>query len=234
MIRMLICEDEELISNRLMRFIKEVVATPVHIDRVYTFHEAETYLKSRGTDLLFLDLNLHGRDGYELLVEFMAGPFHTIVVSAYTDRAIEAFEYGVLDFIAKPFRKERIARAINRYLEGIPPRESHVKRLAIKGRKGLEFVEIEGIKFIRAAGIYAEMHLFDGEKKLYDKPLNQLVKILPETFCRVHKSYVANMAEVRSVQKIKPNSFLLVLGSGETIPLSRNRRKEILELLPRH
>ncbi|MBC9795039.1 LytR/AlgR family response regulator transcription factor [Sinomicrobium weinanense] len=234
MIRILICEDEELISNRLMRFIKEVVAAPVHIDRVYTFREAQTYLENRNTDLLFLDLNLHGRDGYELLRSFVAGSFHTIVVSAYTDRAIEAFEHGVMDFVGKPFKKERIAKALNRYVEGIPPQERNVKRLALKGKKGLGFVAIENIKFIQAAGIYAELHLFDGTKKLYDKPLNQLIKILPEVFFRVHKSYVANMAEVRSVRKIKPNSFELVLSSGETIPLSRNRKKEILELLSRH
>lgn len=234
MIRILICEDEELISNRLMRFIREVVAVSVHIDRVYALGEAEAYLKNKDIDLLFLDLNLHGKDGYKLLENFVAGSFHTIVVSAYTDRAIEAFEYGVMDFIGKPFKKERIAKAINRYLEGMPANERNVKRLTIKGKKGLEFTEIENIKYIEAAGIYAELHLFGGAKKLYDKPLNQLIKILPEKFCRVHKSYVVNMAEVRSVRKTKPNSFLLVLSSGETIPLSRNRRKEIIELLSLH
>ncbi|UGU14345.1 LytTR family DNA-binding domain-containing protein [Sinomicrobium kalidii] len=234
MIRILICEDEVLISNRLARFIREVMSGPVQIDCVYTLGETEEYLNNRKIDLLFLDLNLHGRDGYEVLEKFVAGAFHTIVVSAYTDRAIEAFEYGVVDFIGKPFKKERIAKAISRYLEGVPPGERNLKRLVTKARKGLEFVETASVKYIKAAGIYAELHLLKGEAKLYDKPLSQLAKILPGNFCRVHKSYVVNMEKVRAVRKSKPNSFLLILRSGEEIPLSRNRKKEIIERFSLH
>lgn len=231
MIRILICEDEVLISNRLTRFVQEVTAVQVHICKVYSVGEAEAYLKNNPIDLLFLDLNLHGRDGYEVLKTFIAEPFHTIVVSAYTDRAIEAYEYGVMDFIGKPFRKERIAKAISRYLEGVPTRERNLKRLCVKGKKGLEFVETGSVKFIRASGIYAELHLLDGRKKLYDKPLNQLLKILPDNFHRVHKSYVVCLTEIQRVQKEKANSYSLVLRGGDIVPLSRNKRKEILQII---
>ncbi|MGS2765081.1 LytR/AlgR family response regulator transcription factor [Sinomicrobium sp. M5D2P9] len=231
MIRILICEDEVLISNRLMRFVREVIADQVQIDRVYSVGEAETYLKNNEIDLLFLDLNLHGRDGYEVLESFMAGPFHTIVVSAYTDRAIEAYEYGVMDFVGKPFKKERIAKALNRYLEGIPVRERSLKQLAVKGKAGLEFINMKSVKFIQAAGIYAELHLYDERKKLYDKPLSQLLKILPDDFRRVHKSYAVRITEILYVEKSGPNNYVLILESGDEVPLGRSRKKEILKLL---
>ena len=72
------------------------------------------FIKEQSIDLLFLDLNLNREDGYELLEEVAAESFHTIIVSAYKDRAIRAFEYGVLDFVAKPYTEERLSLAIQR------------------------------------------------------------------------------------------------------------------------
>ncbi|MFT5677052.1 MAG: two-component system response regulator LytT [Paraglaciecola sp.] len=77
--------------------------------------DADEFINENCIDLLLLDLNLKNRDGFQLLQQSVAGAFHTIVVSANVHRAIEAFEYGVLDFVVKPFSKPRLAAVFARF-----------------------------------------------------------------------------------------------------------------------
>ncbi len=228
MTRILICEDEKLIAERLARFVSNALTVPARIEKVHSIIQARHYLQSQSVDLLFLDLNLHGKDGFSLLGDFLSQSFQTIVVSAYTDRAIEAFEYGALDFLGKPFTQERIQKAVSRYENGLTDQERQLKYLAVKCRRETEFVEVKTIKFIKAASIYSDLHLSTGEVKVYDKPLNQLLKLLPSHFQRVHKSYIVNSHFVQSIHSKKQNSYVLILSSDESVPLSRDKRKDVL------
>lgn len=90
-------EDEPLIARRLERVLRE--------------EAAEGALSRGGVDIVFLDLNLNGRAGFDLVGDAAAGAFHTVVASALTERALEAFEVGVLDFMGKPFGAERVHRS---------------------------------------------------------------------------------------------------------------------------
>lgn len=233
MIQVLICEDEKLIAERLARFVDKALSLPARIEKVHSILQAKEYLQKQSIDLLFLDLNLHGKDGFTLLRDFLSQSFQTIVVSACTDRAIEAFEYGALDFIGKPFTQERIQKAVDRYERGLNHQERQLKYLAVKSRRETALVDIKTIKFIKAASIYSDLHLSSGEVKVYDKPLNQLLKLLPSHFQRVHKSYIVNSHFVQSIYNEKQNSYALVLSSGESIPLSRDKRKDMLSFLTR-
>lgn len=233
MIQILICEDEKLIAERLARFVHNALSIPTRIHKVHSIVQAKDYLKEHSVDLLFLDLNLHGKDGFTLLREFLSNSFQTIVVSAYTDRAIEAFEYGALDFLGKPFTQQRIQKAVDRYENGLGHQERQLKYLTVKYRREIQFVDITAIKFIKAASIYSDLHLATGEIKVYDKPLNQLLKLLPSHFHRTHKSYIVNSRFVQSIYSEKQNSYALILSSGESIPLSRNKRKDMLSFLTR-
>ena len=97
--RVLIVEDEPLLAGRLDRFCREILNTRLESIRIANrFDEAGATLADSAVDLLLLDLNLHGEDGMALLESSVAGSFHTIIVSANTEHALRAFEYGVLDF----------------------------------------------------------------------------------------------------------------------------------------
>ncbi len=231
--QLLVCEDERLIADRLCRFIGEVVDYRVEIHVVTSLNQAFEFLSNRSIDLLFLDLNLHGKDGFELLKRLSCEAFHTVIVSAYTEKALEAFEYGVLDFVGKPFTKERLRKAMDRFSKDTLAKGPGLKYVAIKGRSGVNFVPIEKIDYIKAAGIYSELLLLDGTTKIYDKPMNQLLKLLPEGFERVHKSYVVRLDLVVGIFKRKANTYDLELRSGNRIPVSRSMRKTIVEKLAR-
>ncbi|WP_421801326.1 LytR/AlgR family response regulator transcription factor [Flagellimonas sp.] len=231
MISILVCEDEFLIAHRIVRLIEATASFPTKITTCHALEEACVLLDKEHIDLLFLDLNLHGKSGFELFKGVLAQPYHTIIISANTDRAIEAYEYGVLDFIAKPFSQERMQVALERFVNGRGDKDRKTKYLAIRSHKRTEFIEVSKINYVKAASIYSEIHLMDGAKKIYDKPLNQLLKILPDNFIRAHKSYVLPIANIQMIKHPKPNSYVALLKNGKTVPLSRNRRKEVLGLI---
>ena len=116
--RVVIVEDEPTVAGRIKRLTEKILAAEltalIHFDEL---DEALDYLSSHPIDLLLLDLNLHGRDGFEILANTVSGSYHTIIISAYAEKALKAFEYGVLDFVAKPFSTARLRKAFVRYNE---------------------------------------------------------------------------------------------------------------------
>src|SRR4051812_25265838 len=197
--KILIVEDEPLVAARLGRMLGEGLGEKlVSLGCFSSFEEARHGLNSQLCDVLFLDLNLHGDDGMALLTEAAAGSFQTIIVSANTDRAIDAFEHGVLDFVAKPFTRERLAQALGRLQSSGSPAQA-VRFLAIKKTGGIDIVPVATVKFIRGADSYAEVVTADGRTHLSSKTLEALAAVLPGEFIRIHKSYLVRLADIRTL-----------------------------------
>ena len=221
----LVVEDEDTVAGRIVRLSKEILTKDLtQISVFHTLDDAQEYLASHPVDLLFLDLNLAGRDGFQLMEEAVAGAFHTIVISAYAERAIEAFEFGVLDFVAKPFTKSRLEKALSRYTSSF--RQQQTKFIAIKRNDVIEQVPLDQVMYCRGANIYSEVVLKNGETRLHDKPLSRLQQLLPEHFERVHKSYIVNHQFVDGIRQISNNAEL-VLNDDTAIPISRNMITEL-------
>src|SRR3546814_13063742 len=108
---------------------------------------AEAPWQATVPDVRLLDLNLHGRDGFDLLKRAVAGSFDTIVVSANTDRALEAFEYGVVDFVPKPFTEARLSQAFERRLAKRDEGEA-IRYLVVRHAGKLERIRIDDIRVI--------------------------------------------------------------------------------------
>ena len=188
--------------------------------------DAQEYLKNNPIDLLLLDLNLNGANGFDLLKELVAQSFHTIVVSAYRERAVEAFEYGILDFVPKPFNKERLQKAINR-LHDLHINET--KFLAIKHNGRIELVALEEVVYIQGAGNYSEVYLKNKRKVLHDKALDKLHHLLPDGFERIHKSYIVKMSEMQHIKIHQGSKYVMILKNSTTLPIGRTRYKELKE-----
>lgn len=231
MIKILVVEDEALVAQRLIRFIRDSDDHYKEISHVQSLEIAESYLSNHIADLLFLDLNLHGKQGFNLLKNFLHKDFHTIIVSAYTDKAIEAFEYGVLDYICKPFTQERIKKALNRFTSNSTTGSGSTTRLAVRTKNELKFIPLKDISHLQAASIYTELVLVNGEKHLYDKPLNRLLQLLPEKYKRIHRSYAVDISLVDSIVKVKHNTYQVQLINGNSLPISRPIRQELRSIL---
>src|SRR5262249_33182632 len=139
-----------------------------------SFGEASDWLSANPVDALLLDLNLHGEDGMELLRRSVADSFHTIIVSAHTDRALEAFAVGVLDFVPKPFTRERLAQALRRAGDTGGRATHSARRLAVRKHGRIELVNIDDVLYVQGAGNYSELVLADGRRELHDKTLEKI------------------------------------------------------------
>lgn len=230
--RVLIVEDEPLIAQRLERFCREILGEKLEAIRVAAvYSEAAARLDETPIDLLLLDLNLHGRDGMELLKTSVAGSFHTVVVSANTEQALRAFEFGVIDFVPKPFSKERLAAALARATERDGRTAGAAKFLAVRKYGKVELVEIDRVLYVEGAGAYAELVLDDGKRELHDKTLEKLHALLPPVFERIHKSYVVRWTAVKALHASEGSHYEAELKNGQCLPVGRTRYKELREKL---
>ncbi|MBM9590980.1 helix-turn-helix domain-containing protein [Leptospira sp. 201903075] len=114
--KILILEDEPVHAKYLTKLLNTIPGLLIdEIHHVTSIDEADVHLKQTSIDLFFLDLNIFGSDGFEVLDRIPTTTMSTIIVSANTDNAIRAFEYGVIDFIAKPVSEDRLRLALERY-----------------------------------------------------------------------------------------------------------------------
>lgn len=222
--RVLVVEDEPVIARRLVRLLGEILEPPGRvIDAARSFEEAQACLQQSRYDVLCLDLNLHGRNGFELLASAVAGPHQTIVISANTDRALEAFEYGVIDFVPKPFDRERLEKALSRVSVTDRPQEQRAKVLTFREGNRTRVVSVERVRAIHGADNYAEVELDDGLRLLHDKTLDQLEGLLPERYQRVHRSHIVDLQRIVGLENLPGSRYRARLDSGEFIPVSRTR-----------
>lgn len=222
-----IIEDEKVAARRLKRMIEEALPDCKESIQIFTtFEEALEHLQQTPPDLVLLDLNLDGDDGFSILQQLPDQPFQTIVVSANTDRAIEAFELGVLDFIPKPFDEERLQRALNRFT-GRYNRINGATTFVIKNQGRRQFISVADIRYVSGAGDYAELHLANSEIHLYNKPLEKLMDQLPDQFIRIHKSHIVDRTAIAEVLVHGAGRYSIRLNDESILPLSRSRYKEL-------
>ena len=224
----LIVEDESRIAKRIERMTRDIFGNAVqslkHIDNL---SEALLFIKNSSLDLVLLDLNLNGDNGFDLLKTAVSESFHTIVISANKEQAITAFEYGVLDFVPKPFNRDRLGQAFNRAITKEKTQTNTIKFLAIKKRGRIQLIPIEDLLYIKGAGVYTELFLANGKKELHDKSLEKLEQLLSPTFERIHKSYLVKLSEISGVIVESGSKYMAELKNGILIPIGRTKYKDI-------
>jgi len=223
-LRILVAEDEAVIARRIARLTAEILGPSAGEIRIAGgVAEARAEIERFSPALLLLDLSLEGEDGFELIKEFSAGPFETVVISAHPQRALEAFDYGVRDFVAKPFRRERLERALRRVLEPVSRSERPVSHLGVRRSSGLSFVPVDRIAWVRARGTRSELVLAGGQRVLHNKMLDRLEGILPARFERVHRSFLVDLDRVRRFLAREGSRYALELEDGTSLPVGRSR-----------
>ncbi len=227
----LVIEDESRIAKRIMRMTKEFfLNTLSEITHIESLAKGLEFVAAHKVDLVLLDLNLNGESGFDLLKEAVSQSFHTIIISAYKDQAIQAFEFGVLDFVPKPFNKERLHKAFDRVLHKEDANHKNIKFLAVKKRGEVKLIDIEHIIYIKGAGVYSELVLNNNSTFLHDKSLEKLEQLLPDRFVRIHKSYITKIEEIKTIKVSSGSKYLAELKNGEVLPIGRTKYKTLKEL----
>ncbi|WP_422080149.1 LytR/AlgR family response regulator transcription factor [Ulvibacterium sp.] len=224
----LIVEDESRIAKRIERMTRAIFGDRLQsIKHINTLQEAMKFIGNNELDLVLLDLNLNGSSGFDLLTTAVSESFHTIIISAYKDQAITAFEYGVLDFVPKPFNQDRLAQAFKRIHTNEKTATNTIKFLAVKKRGGIQLVPVEDLIYIKGAGAYTKLFLADGTKELHDKSLEKLEQLLSYSFERIHKSYLVKMSEITNISVASGSKYMAELRNGLRIPIGRTKYKDL-------
>jgi len=234
MMNIVIVEDEPLVQQRTLRLTMEILKT--HKPKIHCFEnidDAEHFLSENTIDLLLLDLNLKGRNGFDLLKSNVAAGYHTIIISAYADKAIEAFHYGVLDFVAKPYTLERLSKAFDRMLDKEQRSYYGCRYLSIKKLGAIELLPIADIAYIEADAHYSLIHLIDNSEAtaLHNKNIEKIMQLLPENFIRVHRSYAVNMNKVQQLLIEAGSQYSIKLIHGQEIPVGRTKYQDVKQYM---
>jgi two-component system, LytTR family, response regulator len=224
-----IVDDERLARNKLRQMLAaypqiEVVGEADGVEESLKVFERQT------PDVVFLDVQMPGESGFELLSKAECR-FKTIFVTAFDEYAIRAFEVNALDYLLKPIKSERLARAIERLATGTTEKEKFSRppleyddHLFLTIGDYSRFVKVNEIKCIAAADIYSEVYMTDGAKLLTTKSLSEWAERLPQKhFLRIHRSTIINIEHVEAIKKWFNYSYQVQV-RGITEPFVMSRR----------
>lgn len=233
----LIIDDERLARNELKRLLEPFNKVQV-IGEAANADEAEEMVGRLRPDLLFLDINMPGRDGMEFLASLEPAP-HVIFVTAYDEHAVKAFELNALDYLLKPIDPERLGAAINKLaqlpkeVDGTREQLGPEDRIFLKDGEKCWFVRMKDVRLLESEGNYVRVR-FGDQKPLVLRSLNNLEKRLdPHMFFRANRKQMVNLGFVDKIEPWFSGGLNVTLSSGETIEVSRRqtlRFKEIMSL----
>jgi two-component system LytT family response regulator len=231
----LIIDDERLARKELMRMLEPFERITV-VGEAANADEAEQQVAALRPDLLFLDINMPGRDGLELLEALDPAP-QVIFVTAYDEHAIKAFEVNALDYLLKPIDPARLEAAINKLVD--PGHEEGrtrgqlgaEDRIFLKDGEKCWFVALKDVRLFESEGNYVRVR-FDANKPLVLRSLNNLEKKLdPHVFFRANRKQMINLAFVDTIEPWFSGGLNCILSTGEVVEVSRRQALRFKELM---
>jgi two-component system LytT family response regulator len=223
--RTLIIDDERLAREEVRRALEHYPEFTI-IGEANNVEVAKKLVEKEQPDLIFLDIHMPGKSGFDLLEELGTVP-EVVFTTAYDQYAVQAFEVNALDYLVKPLREERFAKTIEKVKlefkkqeeEQKVPLASHQK-IFIKDGEKVYFIALAEVSLIESMDNSARLY-FGDEKPMIKRSLNQLEKRLdPAIFFRANRSQIINTEYIKEIQPYFNNKLRLVLTTGEIVDLS--------------
>ena len=247
-LRAMIVDDEKPARRRVRELLEKQPAI-ASVKECVNGAEAVQQIRAWQPDLLFLDIQMPGLDGFGVINE--VGATHlpaTVFVTAYDQFALRAFEVSALDYLLKPFSDERFERSLSRVLSFVRTQQrdelnqrvlmlleqvqtaqtaAPLDCLIVKQAGRVLFVRVEEIDWLEAAGVYVQIHTAD-KTWLHRISLSELeAKLDPRQFLRIHRSTIVNRQRVKELQPHSHGDYLVVLHDGTELKLSRGYRAKV-------
>jgi two-component system, LytTR family, response regulator len=245
-IRTLIIEDEEPARQLLRSFLSGLE----HIDVIGECADGFTGLKAineNKPDLIFLDIQMPKLTGFELL-ELLDEMPEVVFTTAYDQYALQAFELNAVDYLMKPFSRERLRIAVDKVVERCLARNTAsssvsqltahlheqppmLERIVVKTGTKIEVIPLAEIEQIEAQDDYVMIYT-DKARYLKKETLNYFEKALPATdFIRIHRSHIVNMKYIKQIEQYGKESYVVVLSNGKQVNISKSRFKDLKQEL---
>jgi two-component system LytT family response regulator len=248
-IRALIVDDEPLGRERVRTLLKD--ETDVEIaGEASNGSDAVTTIKKLRPQLVFLDVQMPGMDGFDVLRALgRETPPVVIFVTAFDQHAVRAFEVHALDYLLKPFKPARFKQAVQRARERLQnrqtsaasqalldllaqrtPEPAHATRIAVKSPERTVFVKVEQIDWAEAAGNYVVLHVGKETHTMRETMAALEGRLPPSQFLRVSRSALVNADRIKELLPAFNGEHIVVLRDGSRVPMTRGLR-EVQELL---
>ena len=253
-IRALVVDDEPMARDRVLSLLQHEEDVEV-VGECGDGTQAVTAIHNQAPDLVFLDVQMPGHNGFEVIEAVGAERMPTVIfVTAYDEYALKAFEVHALDYLLKPFGRDRFqqtlqhARAIlerrragdlgRRLLALVndiktEPGPTRLDRLVVKSGGRVFFLRTDQIDWIEAAGNYVRLHLGE-ESHLFRETMNRMeARLDGRRFVRIHRSRIVNTERVKELQPWFNGEHVVILQNGTRLTLSRGYREKLQEQLKR-
>ncbi|MCO4820858.1 MAG: response regulator transcription factor [Flavobacteriaceae bacterium] len=221
----IIIDDERLAREEVKRALEihpefEIIGEASHVDQAIKLIEAEE------PDIIFLDIHMPEKSGFDLLEELGAVP-EVVFTTAYDQYAVKAFELNALDYLVKPLRQERFAKTIEKVKQELlhkrkasPEILPMHRKIFIKDGEACHFIPLSDIRYIESLENYARLY-FGNQKAMIKRSLNLLEeKLDPTIFFRANRSQIINTHYIKDIHPHFNNRLQIKLTSGETIDVS--------------
>jgi two-component system LytT family response regulator len=258
-IRALIVDDEPLARERLHELLDEAPGVTV-VGDAEDGPEAVEAIREHAPDLVFLDVQMPGMSGIDVIEEIGQAEMPvTVFVTAYDQYAIKAFDLAAVDYLLKPFDDERFEQALQRAREQIASQdgdaiserllhllqerdpslleeestrdEPYLERIAVQGRGKARIVPVDDLTHITADGSYAELHTTEDTYVIRERMKTLAARLDPDQFVRVHRSAIVRLDEIELILRGGGGNYAVRLNDGTRVSVSRSRIDELQERL---
>jgi len=242
MLKAIIIDDEQDALNMLLDEIKRHCPNIQVVDTCDSGIEGIKSIQKHKPDVIFLDIDMPGMNGFEMLEIIEPIDFGVIFTTAFNQYAIQALRISAIDYLLKPIDDTQLTEAVQRLVQQHQTKQNHQqyydtllynmnpknvhKKIAFSTQSSHEFIDSERIIYCEADGSYTHVHLIDNEKRTYSRPLKSVQKLLEGYhFFRIHHSYLTNLKHITEYLK-QDNSVKMT--NDIILPVSRNNRDDLL------
>ena len=235
----LIVDDSRLARNELKRLLKEFDNVNI-VGEAANVEEAIEKIAELKPDLVFLDIQMPGKSGFDLLEELESVP-EIIFSTAYDEYALKAFEYNALDYLVKPVEKQRLAGAVSKVFDKIKKKEKEEEgdgdkltindQVFVKDGEKCWFVQLSDIRLFEVSGNYTTVY-FGNSKPMITRTLNYLeTRLDDKTFFRANRQQIINLKWIERIEPWFSGSLRIYLKGGEEIDVSRRQTLKFKDLM---
>jgi two-component system LytT family response regulator len=249
-IRTLVVDDEPIARERILSLLEQESDVEV-IGQCSDGVQAVSAINQHAPDLVFLDVQMPGTDGFGVIQNIGADRMPTVVfVTAYDEYALKAFEVHALDYLLKPFGRDRfqetlkhareqlerrragdLGRRLLALVHDLKPEQPRLERLVVKSGGRVFFLRTDEIDWIEAAGNYVRLHLGE-ESHLFRETMNGMEgRLDSRRFVRIHRSRIVNTERIKELQPWFNGEYVVILRNGTRLTLSRGYREKLQEQL---
>ena len=243
MITAVVTDDEVLARQKLSHLLRDVPDIDL-VGEAASALEAIELVRHTRPDLLFLDIQMPGMDGFDAIAAMTeeGGPLPRIIfTTAYDKYALRAFESHAVDYLLKPYTRERFLEALGRAKDQLDQRDAatpdqtratSTERLIFKSRGRIVFLPINELYWIGAEENYVRLSTATENHMLRDTISHFETRLDPSKFLRIHRSTIVNLKYVKEIRTDSARGeFAVVMTNGHKLPVSRGYRPKIMELV---